>query len=297
MLDGVFHADVQGRRRDPRRRPAMGRPAGDHGRRARRAARRARRRHPPADARPGQPHVGRRVRRPRRARARARCATCSRAEMWEAINAFHLGLLQQDLSAALSTGPYSVYAYVKERCGAVLGRHQPDDAARRGRTPSCGRRPDRGRRHGAADAPRRAPGRAGGRRRCARPRRAGARAAAGRRRLPGLPARRARAAERLPRHALPALRAGVSPTPWRRPCRCCTTRSPRRRRATATPPPCSGSAGCGPTSTSAPVRSTASPAIGAELLEHVSASSPRSTPTSPSATSAARAPVPRLATV
>ena len=43
------------------------------------------------------------------------------AEMWEAINTFHLGLLRRDDSAALRTGPYSVYAYVKERCGLFWG--------------------------------------------------------------------------------------------------------------------------------------------------------------------------------
>jgi uncharacterized alpha-E superfamily protein len=43
------------------------------------------------------------------------------AEMWEAINTFHLGLLQRDMSAALRTGPYSVYAYVRERCGLFWG--------------------------------------------------------------------------------------------------------------------------------------------------------------------------------
>jgi uncharacterized alpha-E superfamily protein len=43
------------------------------------------------------------------------------AEMWEAINTFHLGLLRRDMSAALRTGPYSVYAYVRERCGMFWG--------------------------------------------------------------------------------------------------------------------------------------------------------------------------------
>jgi uncharacterized alpha-E superfamily protein len=43
------------------------------------------------------------------------------AEMWEAINTFHLGLLRRDASAALRTGPYSVYAYVKDRCGLFWG--------------------------------------------------------------------------------------------------------------------------------------------------------------------------------
>jgi uncharacterized alpha-E superfamily protein len=43
------------------------------------------------------------------------------AEMWEAINTFHLGLLRRDNSAALRTGPYSMYAFVKERCGLFWG--------------------------------------------------------------------------------------------------------------------------------------------------------------------------------
>ena len=42
-------------------------------------------------------------------------------EMWEAINTFHLGLLQRNVSAAVQTGPYSVYAYVRERCGLFWG--------------------------------------------------------------------------------------------------------------------------------------------------------------------------------
>jgi uncharacterized alpha-E superfamily protein len=42
-------------------------------------------------------------------------------EMWEAINTFHLALLQRNTSAAVQTGPYSVYAYVRERCGLFWG--------------------------------------------------------------------------------------------------------------------------------------------------------------------------------
>ena len=54
-------------------------------------------------------------------------------EMWEAINTFHLGLLQRNISAAVQTGPYSVYAYVRERCGlfwGVTGRTMLRDEAR-----------------------------------------------------------------------------------------------------------------------------------------------------------------------
>ena len=83
------------------------------------------------------------------------------AEMWEAINTFHLGLLRRDISAALRTGPYSVYAYVKERCALFWGvtdRTMLRDEARA--FLEAGAR-DRGRRHGAADAARRAADRRG----------------------------------------------------------------------------------------------------------------------------------------
>jgi uncharacterized alpha-E superfamily protein len=43
------------------------------------------------------------------------------AEMWEAMNTFHLALLRQDVSAALRAGPYSLYALVRERCGLFWG--------------------------------------------------------------------------------------------------------------------------------------------------------------------------------
>ena len=43
------------------------------------------------------------------------------AEMWECINTFHLGLLRLDMASALQTGPYSIYAYVKERCSMFWG--------------------------------------------------------------------------------------------------------------------------------------------------------------------------------
>ena len=42
-------------------------------------------------------------------------------EMWEAINTFHLGLLRRDVAAALRSGPYSLYAYVRERCALFWG--------------------------------------------------------------------------------------------------------------------------------------------------------------------------------
>src|SRR3954447_4917242 len=43
------------------------------------------------------------------------------AEMWEAVNAFHLAMLRQDVGDALRSGPYSVYALVRERCGLFWG--------------------------------------------------------------------------------------------------------------------------------------------------------------------------------
>ena len=90
---------------------------------------------------------------------------------------------------------------------AVLGRHRPHDAARRGaRVPGGGRR-DRGRRHGAADAARRAADRRGRADRGRPARRAGGGAAAGDGRLPGVPARDPGAAEGEPRRLVPALRA------------------------------------------------------------------------------------------
>jgi uncharacterized alpha-E superfamily protein len=42
-------------------------------------------------------------------------------EMWEALNTFQLALTGRDLSAALASGPYSVYQEVKERCALFWG--------------------------------------------------------------------------------------------------------------------------------------------------------------------------------
>lgn len=58
------------------------------------------------------------------ARARERARTLRdvvSTEMWEAINTFNLALLRRDLSAALRTGPYSIYSDVKERCALFWG--------------------------------------------------------------------------------------------------------------------------------------------------------------------------------
>jgi uncharacterized alpha-E superfamily protein len=121
MLDGVFHADVQGRPDDP---------AGvllswDHlltivsGE--------------PPDSPASRDEVLRLLTLdPEHPTSVLNCVTRARegartvrdvfsAEMWEAINTFHLGLLRRDMSAALRTGPYSVYAYVRERCGMFWG--------------------------------------------------------------------------------------------------------------------------------------------------------------------------------
>lgn len=43
------------------------------------------------------------------------------AEMWEAINTTNLTLLEGDLSARLRKGPYSVYGYVRERSALFWG--------------------------------------------------------------------------------------------------------------------------------------------------------------------------------
>jgi uncharacterized alpha-E superfamily protein len=42
-------------------------------------------------------------------------------EMWEAINTLHLGLVSGASPDTLRTGPYSLYAYVRERCGQFWG--------------------------------------------------------------------------------------------------------------------------------------------------------------------------------
>jgi uncharacterized alpha-E superfamily protein len=120
MLDGVFHADVQGRRDDPGVRLSWDALLAIMG-----VAR--------PDRTPTRDEVVQRLTLDRTYDASvASCVTQARegartvrdvfsAEMWEAINTFHLGLLRRDNSAALRTGPYSVYAYVKERCGLFWG--------------------------------------------------------------------------------------------------------------------------------------------------------------------------------
>jgi uncharacterized alpha-E superfamily protein len=120
MLDGVFHADVQGRRDDAGVSLSWDALLAIMG--AERSA------HPAT-----RDDVVQRLTLDRtNATSVASCVTQARegartvrdvfsAEMWEAINTFHLGLLRRDNSAALRTGPYSVYAFVKERCGLFWG--------------------------------------------------------------------------------------------------------------------------------------------------------------------------------
>ena len=120
MLDGVFHADVQGRRDDPGVRLSWDALLAIMGVEQ-------------PDRTPTRDEVVQRLTLDRSNDASvASCVTQARegartvrdvfsAEMWEAINTFHLGLLRRDNSAALRTGPYSVYAYVKERCGLFWG--------------------------------------------------------------------------------------------------------------------------------------------------------------------------------
>jgi uncharacterized alpha-E superfamily protein len=120
MLDGVFHADVQGRRDDPGVRLSWDALLAIMG-------------VAPPDRTATRDEVVQRLTLDRTHDASvASCVIQARegartvrdvfsAEMWEAINTFHLGLLRRDNSAALRTGPYSVYAYVKERCGLFWG--------------------------------------------------------------------------------------------------------------------------------------------------------------------------------
>ena len=210
MLDGVFQAVAAGPPRRPGRRHAgLELAAGDHGRRRQRRRGRAfapRRGPARADARARQPGLGGGVR-GARARGRAHaCATSSRPRCGRRSTPPTSTLRERRPRAAACAGdPYSVYAYVKERCALFWGltsrtmlRDEASALPRRRRadrvrpTWSCGCCASRCRPRPTTTSTR------------ARP---GARAAAGRRRLPGLPPRRARAAERGAGRALPALRA------------------------------------------------------------------------------------------
>jgi uncharacterized alpha-E superfamily protein len=121
MLDGVFHADLQGRPDDP----AEFRLSWD----ALLAIMGAERGEEPATR---DDVVSLLTLDPDYPASVLRCVTTARegartvrdvfsAESWEAINSFHLALSRRDISGALRTGPYSVYALVKERCGLFWG--------------------------------------------------------------------------------------------------------------------------------------------------------------------------------
>lgn len=43
------------------------------------------------------------------------------AEMWESVNTYHLQLMRRDLDAGLRAGPYSTYTFVKERSALFWG--------------------------------------------------------------------------------------------------------------------------------------------------------------------------------
>ncbi len=136
MLDGVFHADLQGRPDDPAG-VRLGWDAllaimgGEPPRRRASAATRSLR---PLTLDPEQPDLGRLPASRAPARARAPSATSSPAEMWEAINTIHLGLLQRDdlERRRADRARTRVYAYVKERCALFWGLTGAHDAARRG---------------------------------------------------------------------------------------------------------------------------------------------------------------------
>lgn len=121
MLDGLFHSDLQARPDDPgsitlswdSMLVIMG---------AERDSERARREDAAARLTldPSNPASVVACARAAREGARTVRDTIS-AEMWEAVNTFQLGLQRRDLSAALRTGPYSIYSYVKERCALFWG--------------------------------------------------------------------------------------------------------------------------------------------------------------------------------
>src|SRR6201991_3434695 len=121
MLDGVFHADLQGRPDDP----AGVRLSWD-------ALLTIVSGEPPETSASRDQVLGLLTLDPEHPTSVLNCITHARegartvrdvfsGEMWECINTFHLGLLQRNISAAVQTGPYSVYAYVRERCGLFWG--------------------------------------------------------------------------------------------------------------------------------------------------------------------------------
>jgi uncharacterized alpha-E superfamily protein len=120
MLDGVFHADVQGTRGDAGVRLSWDALLAIMG--AERGAGPATREEVVQRLTLDRGNVTSVVSCVTQAREGARTVRdVFSAEMWEAINTFHLGLARRGHSAALRTGPYSVYAFVKERCGLFWG--------------------------------------------------------------------------------------------------------------------------------------------------------------------------------
>ena len=167
MLDGLFHADLQGRPDDPTSvtlswdalLAIMG---------AQRA-RRTRRRSATTSSACSRPTPTTRSRSsPASSAAREGARTLRdtiSAEMWESVNTFDLQLRAADLDAGLRTGPYSIYSLVKERSALFWGltarTMQKDEA--RAFLVAGGRH--RGGRHGAAHAAGGAPADADARRR------------------------------------------------------------------------------------------------------------------------------------
>jgi uncharacterized alpha-E superfamily protein len=121
MLDGLFHADLQGRADDPTSvtlswqslLAIMG--AADGGRPARRDDVIRLLTTAPDNPVSIVSCVG-----SAREVARTLRDTIS-AEMWESVNTYHLQLMRRDLDAGLRAGPYSIYTFVKERSALFWG--------------------------------------------------------------------------------------------------------------------------------------------------------------------------------
>ncbi|CAN5473989.1 alpha-E domain-containing protein [soil metagenome] len=121
MLDGVFAASIQARPTAPSRQAlsweavmaVMGAESGDHPVAAGQAVR-------TLTLDPDSPaSVTACVDRAREGARTVRDVVST--EMWEALNTLYLELDESDLGAALQTGPYSVYAFVRERCALWWG--------------------------------------------------------------------------------------------------------------------------------------------------------------------------------
>ena len=172
MLDGVFHADLQGRPDDPAGvRLSLGRAADDRLRRAARDLGLARRGAAAADARPRAPDLGPELHQPR---PRGRADGARRLLGRDVGGDQHLPP-RPAAAQHLRRGADRPVQRLRVRARAlraVLGRDRAHDAARRGPRLPAGGRGDRVRRHGAADAARRAAdGRGRGQRTCSTARR------------------------------------------------------------------------------------------------------------------------------